>query len=233
MSCTHTCTCNKSNNLESELVSFCQKEIFKGYVRDAVNTQMFWNNFWEHNRIESRVDNHLLSKVPGMVRENVTSNLDSKLAGLIATELAKQLPTYLNQNVQMRQILEDHAKLLNQNLETIAHDHLLKIVNEDNYHLVNKAYFDAFEARTKAAISEFDKHANSAIDMFDRNGRNAITEMNRNCNETLSNFTQLTQKLDDNERRFGKLENHASNMMWTFGFTTTILSGITIFLLLK
>lgn len=223
MSQTHICPC-RSVPVETEIISFCQKEMFKSYVRDAINNEMFWRDIFDRYRVESRVDNHLSSKVPQLVRDNVTYTLP----GLVVEQLGKQLPTYLNQNIEMQRILTDHAQRLNQTLETSARTHLQKIVNEDQYHEVHKAFFDAINSRTNTVINE-----------IKQNGQTAINMMQQQCDQRLSHFSEQVGKLDGFERSTKELEQKVSNLeyrtsslLWCWGLTVGVLGGI-IFHLMK
>jgi hypothetical protein len=162
-SCSHNCS-HKTVYVESEFSAFCQKEAFKQYVRDAINSELFWRDLFDKYRIESKIDTHLSDKVPKLVRENVTYSLP----GLVAKQLSEQLPTFLNQNVEMQRILTKHSQRLNTSLEETARRHLERIVHEDTYHEVHKAFFDAIDAR-----------ADEKIRVIGQNGRDAIIQMQR------------------------------------------------------
>ena len=220
--CNHNCS-HKTVYVESEFSAFCQKEAFKQYVRNAINSELFWRDLFDKYRIESRIDTHLSDKVPKLVRDNMTYTLP----GLVAKQLSEQLPTFLNQNADMQRILSEHSQRLNTSLEETARKHLERIVNEDHYHEVNQAFFNAIDAR-----------ADEKIRVIGQNGRDAIIQMQRECNQSLQRFTEQVGKLDSYERRTKEVEtkcsdlqNRTSNMMWGWGITTLLLGGAIGFLL--
>lgn len=212
-----TCSC-KTVYVESEIISFCKKELFKQYVREAINNEMFWRDIFDNFRIETRVDNHLNGKVPKMVKDNV----EYLLPGLVAKQLSEQLPTFLRQNAEMQRILGEHSKHLNQELEATARQHLKRIVEEEHYHEVNKAFFDAVRARADAGLEEVRK-----------DGKNAIAQMRADCDGQLSHFTDTVGRLDGYEQRTLELEASMSRMMWGWGITTTLLGGTICYLLAR
>lgn len=64
----------------------------------------------------------------------------------VSRSLAEQLPGFLNNNVQMQQILQQHSVVLNQQLSDAAHSVLDRVVNEDQYHTMT--------TRLSAAITQ-------------------------------------------------------------------------------
>jgi hypothetical protein len=64
----------------------------------------------------------------------------------VSRSLSEQLPGFLNNNVQMQQILQQHSVELNQQLSDAAHSVLDRVVNEDQYHTMT--------TRLSAAITQ-------------------------------------------------------------------------------
>ena len=143
---------------ERDIRDFCQKDVFKQYVRNAVNDEFFWREVFNNYRVGNLVESKLSDAIPN----RVNGYLNNVLSGLVAKEIINQLPNIVNSNYQMKQLLAEHSQNLHKSLEEAARKILKQIVNEDQYHEVNQEYFKAFENRTNASIQTFNRNGNAS-----------------------------------------------------------------------
>jgi len=175
---------------EDEMIGFCRRSTFKQYVREAINDELFWKQIFNDMRINNQVDTALSDKVPERVRNYLTDYLPAK----VTQEIMHQLPNVVSNNYQMQQLFQTHKEQLKSALDSAASTILAKIVDEDQYHEVNRAYFVAFNNR-----------ADKTIDLYKERAQRAITEMQTKCDRDLKDLhTQLV--------RFQTLQNRVDSL---------------------
>ena len=97
----------------------------------------------------------------------------------------------------MQLILQNHITQLEIALTRKLTDIVTQIVNEDQYHTVNRAYFDTFNNKGNAEISNLNQRAANAVANVRTNGDAVIAEL-RTRYET--SFNQLTQNLNQSNQ---------------------------------
>ena len=193
------CECKYADSFDQEFIKLARTEVFKQYVRQAVNDELFWNQLFENNRIKSQVKTHLTKNIPKKVNEYLSTNLES----MVSKNIRNLLPDYLRNNVQMQQILANHTVELNNKLSQSAKDIVNEIVNDEEYHVINKAYFDAFNNR-----------GDTAINTMKQNGQRNIREINDRCENKMKSLTSEINNIRDMKKRMNDLENSNQNLKY-------------------
>ncbi len=169
------------DDIYSGFVTLSGQERFTKRVEEIVssvlNNSLFWNNLMQANklnnfetRIQYSVDNQLRSQVPKIIMDQLTL----VLSNMVHKEMTNQLPGYLNNNHTMQSFLQSHKEglqiafedqslIMESKLTALINETVRKIVNEDQYHIINKAYFDAFKVRGDEMIQNVSNKATKAI----------------------------------------------------------------------
>lgn len=199
----------------------------KDYVRNIVNSEMFWQDLCRNMRINNLISSELNEKIPHQVRQNVNEQvprqvrdyLNHRLDNLVSRELMKQLPGVVSNNYQMQKLLDNHANEMKNYLQGIVREEVDKIVNEDQYHIINQRYFNAFNDKGAQRLAAFDRLGNQKItnleDRYEKDMGNLETELN-----------QISTIRD-------KLTELSDQIWWIKASAGTICSSLIIFLLLK
>lgn len=186
-----------AENMNDELFAeLCRREWFRAHIqsilRESVRDELFWNRMFEDGRIRRKISDGVRGEVPKQARQF----METRVPGMVSTELVKQLPSFLSQNVQFQEMLRKHSSQLSQDLEESARQTLDRIVNEPEYHEVNKAYFDAFRQK-----------ADQAIHRMETDGQSAIAEMEKRTANTLG-------AVESELRKMKKLEDDVDTLRW-------------------
>lgn len=175
-----------------DLESFCQRDAFKRYVREAINEEHFWKDIFRSLQITNQVDNHLNTNVP----RRIDNHLSSVLAGRITIEVLNQLPSIVSNNHQMHEILKNHKEQLNRALQDAGRQILDQIVNEDDYHEVNKAYFAAFESKGLGRLNKFDEQGQTTLRHIENDYQQKLDSLNKSLQE-VNHYHQRVKDLEE------------------------------------
>jgi len=211
-------------DFQTILINFCREENFKKYVREAINSELFWREMLQRYQLDSHIESKVKSTVPDLVK-NQTSDLKSSiqksvnekldtysksLSGNIALELNNQVPAYLNNNYRMGQILDSHTQQLNNTLYESAKQTLDKLTNEEKYQVVTASHLNNMSIRYNTAIDnqlqqntmKFDNqflsytnNINTAIQTVNNKTEQSLTQFN-NFNSTAKTLTDKINQLE-------------------------------------
>lgn len=134
------------------------------------------------------------------------------LPGMVALEIQKQIPGYLDQNRVMQGMLQDHSVKVQRMLDTQqnkmlkvledkAREVLNQIVGDERYHEINKMYFDEFRSR-----------GDDAIDALKLNAKTVNEELKSNVENTTSNLKSQLEKLNSLERENKELRERLNSL---------------------
>lgn len=221
---------------------------FKRYIKSVVCDELFYRTFFDDVRLTNKIDykmNSLKSDIrndterqtklivqsliPALVPELVQTNVKLYLSSNVAREMANQLPNYLNNNHQMQQMLVDHQIRLEQALTLKLTELITNIVNDDQYHTVNRAYFDAFRHKGDSEINTFNVRGTNAVTVVRTNGETAIRELQaryensfRQLNDNLNESNRLKTELADLRTKFNDHVNSTNNIMFVMGCVSAV-----------
>ncbi len=181
------------NDLKPLVKQLILDELFYKELLNNINLSYLKNDIKYQNQLD----------VPIIVK----NQLSLLLSGEVSKEINNQMPNYLNNNFQMNNLLLQHKNYLENQLEIKANTIIQNIVDNDNYHVINKCYFDEFENRSNKKIYEFETKSN-----------NKIVELNTKYN---NDFKTIKDIIDTNK----ELNNKIKNIEYNFNILTTV--GIT------
>jgi len=214
MSLDRTSFMHRSSSFES----FCRQDVFKRYVRAAINDEYFWQNIIQRMQVTNMVDSHINEQVPSRVRQH----LDDVLAGRVSQEILKQLPHILDNNHRMQQILAEQRTSMTETLERAGREVVERIVNEDQYHEVNQAYFDTFKRKGDVGLSNFEDRGSLAIQQMEDDCKNRLSELSERLNETRI----YQDKTNELQNRLTELENQISWLRYSlYSLGAAVLAG--------
>lgn len=194
--------------IESLFFSLCRSGSFNNVIDSRVQSFVDNERFWERLFTHHIISNFVRAEVKKYVPDAVENCLKQKAPQIVTDETLRILPTFLLQNVQLNQILENHARVLSDKLTSVAEKTLQQIVNQDSYHNINRRYFEAFESRTDEALKKFEKVSEDVVSMTKA--------------ETDREISQLREEIKKREA----LEKEMENVKFGFGITV-LLSGLT------
>jgi len=210
-------------NLNGQLVAFCKTTDFKTYVKNAIDDKLFWHDLFQRYSVESTVHNELNNKVPSMVKSEankaikeltkdqtklVNDQLENytkfQIPSHVSKALSDQITSFLNNNVQINQILSQHSISLNQQLYNSASDTLAKVANEDQYHQVTNLHISAANLRFDEALVKQNSDANKQFALQDKTFSNKINEMQKQVNSEIQTLTNANDKIRDQQSKLEK-----------------------------
>lgn len=238
-----------SFNINDELSAFCQREVFKTYVKNAINDEMFWRDLFQRYNITSMVDTEISNKVPNKVKKEIDklvptqvelklNNFTStQLPNLVVKEVNSAVPNYLNNSSQMQQILNYHSSNLNKLLQDLATETLNKVVNEDQYHITTNLHLTATQQKCDSKLSEINQTFDNKIieisskanDQLQYNSilfKSQLEDIKTNVNTQLKDLREGISKVDKLYKKIDKLEKENISMKWMLGGVTTLFTGL-------
>ena len=138
--------------------------------------------------------------------ESVLNAVDTKfrtftgfhMPGMIANEIVKQFPSYLDNNYKLQQVLKQHATDLEAKLSVAARDVMLQIAAEPQFHLMTTAHLETMQQK-------FDRKVIQMQHQFDQEMtkmRDALTEEMRDLRSGLMKMNDTNKKIDQMQQRW-------------------------------
>lgn len=149
-------------------------------------------------QVKNKVDNmkNELFNLKDVITMELSNYIKNHIPEHVSMELKNQIPVFVENNNKMQQILSEHSNKLKNQLETLANEILDKIVNEDEYHEINKKYFDAFNNNGNNAINEMIGKYNEKLVEEELKGNDLRTRIQNNCDAAMSNMSVGLNTLD-------------------------------------
>lgn len=195
-------------NINGHIVAFCKTQDFKTYVRSAINDEMFWRDLFQKYNVQSAVRDELNNILPGkvkseadkIVRKQVKEQLDNytqfQIPCHVAKGLSEQITGFLNNNVQMNQIVVQHSQELNQQLYDNASQILSKVVNEEQYHEVTNLHISVMKQKYDNKLKSIEDSAQRQLNRQDLYFGQKLTSIENQVNEKLSLINLVNTKID-------------------------------------
>jgi hypothetical protein len=160
---------------------------FKREVRNAVNDQLFWsdmiNNHFRRNNLNKKVDDRILEKLPSAVK----SNLDNQLPGLIALQMNKQLPNWLENNRRMQNILDTQLTKVEKRINEIT-DRRVKEVLSKNEDIIGNNLRDIHNQKFIAQMNEMKQESRAQMNSLE-------SSVKSNVNTTIVSLRSKTDEV--------------------------------------
>lgn len=212
--------------------NYCKSEIFRNHVREAINTDylnIFFNNLRLTQKINDQIDSKLSdykSTNKTLVQKNVNTILQSSLPDLVQKQINMTLPSIVANNYQMQKMFDKHCEDLDVNLGTVAKNIIERIASDEQYHEINKAYFNAFnlkgdkhimnlETKNTEVTTKFNNIVTSTIESLNNKGNSFIRELQDKYTNDTKEMSKYINESKDNNVRIQKLESQISYISWT------------------
>lgn len=204
-------------DIDGKIIAFCKTSDFKKYVKNVVDDEMFWKNLGQKHQIKYIVDDHLNDKlkpkiesevnsiVPKMVRDQLNNYTIVEIPNVVAKSLSDQIGGFLNNNIQMQQILAEHMNSLNRELEHSANGILNHLVGDDKYHEITKRHLEAATKKYETYIFRIEKEAAKRLEKNKNEFQSQITLMHEKVNNEIDVVKQANDKIKELEKKIGKL----------------------------
>ncbi|ARF08641.1 hypothetical protein Catovirus_1_691 [Catovirus CTV1] len=133
------------------------------------------------------------TQIEKSVKKLTKQIVDKKMQNFITHDLPLQViknmneevPTYLNNNVQMQNILQHHSNNLNQQLYASASQTLNKLTNEEQYHYV-----------TNSHLTNMNNRFNNKLESFELEFSGRMAKMQEQVNREISYVKECNDKFD-------------------------------------
>jgi len=174
------------------------------------------------------------------VNEKLKEYARNEILTNVAKELTNQITNYLNNHLQMQQIMTYHIQQLDTKLSDTATQTLIKLANEDQYHLATKIYLDAIQQKGDLKLMEIQSDFNQQLSENHKNFTDRLAELKKVNNKELSGLKDGLSKLDnvektlmkhrqtilDQERTIDMLRTEVSNLQLLFGLGCLVFTGV-------
>jgi hypothetical protein len=185
------------------------RTMIKSIVKESVNDELFWSQLFESIRIQDKVNTEISKRVP----KAIESKLDAIVPKKVTSCVLEILPSFLQQNKELANILNDHANRLNLELKDQSDQILRKIVSDPQYHEVNRRYFETFE-----------RNASDAIHDFKGQGKLAINEVKNSADKELAELREDLRMLNETHTQVRKLQTEVSDLRFQLSMTHTMIA---------
>ena len=128
---------------EPHIIQFCENGRLQHYISKVVRNENTWNQLRQ---------NEAFRQFEIKMKQQNKRTVDS-VKKEISFQLPIQIKNYLDQNIKMKEILDCHAQKLTTILEETSRNILNNIVNDPQYHEINKRYFDNFDKKCNIRLN--------------------------------------------------------------------------------
>ena len=132
------------------------------------------------------LEKHAELLIPSATNKYLANILDGLVAKIVQEKIPSHLSSYLNNNNDMQQIIKRHEAKLRSRLNNEAGKVLNDLVRKDDYHVINKGYFDEFKKRGMDVTSKWLEENNEL-----QNKVSSLTKDVKDLNATLQNLSSF------------------------------------------
>jgi len=128
---------------------------FHERVTHIVNENEYLRDIIKNLQIDSKIRESIkyecvqLGSHVNNLKTDALNSIIRDLPSQVAHQITLQMPSYLSQNAEMQKILKTHSDELEIELENKARDILKSIVEDPQYHAVNKVYFESLDKKSE------------------------------------------------------------------------------------
>lgn len=233
-----------SQDIQTYLINFCREEAFKKYVRESINNELFFQNLCRDYKLDSKIeakvkeqillikqdlDKLVKKKLKELLPKSVTHELNTQLPNQLLT----QLPIYLNNNYQMKQILDNHSYQLNEHLSNLTKQTLDRITNEEQYQMVTASHLNNMALRYNESVANQLQEQNNKFNentlANTRTFNATLKNIEQSANSSLSNFNEFNAKANIMSSEIDRLNKKLSELQKSRDKTDTFLQLIGLF----
>jgi hypothetical protein len=201
------------------LTNFCREDAFKRYVREAINTELFWrdilSNINFNNNMETKMKEKISNfkdKIENSVRNIIETQLNSykakdipyAVSDEVEKQIPKQLPThlskYLDNNYEMRKILNDHIQSVTTVLYNSCKETLDKLTNDEQYHEITNSHIKNITDRCNSSVDfqlrQNTNNFNSQLSQQTKIFNDTMTTIISNANKSMETFDSFNRTSD-------------------------------------
>lgn len=165
-------------------------------VNYIVNENEHFRHFFKEMELDSKIRDCTMQSV-NTWKSNTMNQLLQTVPSQVSHQISLQMPTYLLQNVEMQKILHSHMNDLNKELENYARDILKSIVEDPQYHAVNKIYFETLDKKSERLFQSV-KDDNLILQQ----------KIEKIVNEKIASINQLHKRINNLNSNMDSLSNY-------------------------
>ena len=219
---------NSVDSVERTINNVLCSDAFRLRVNNIVSENEHWKNMLKNLQMESKIREEIrnqfvnvrgdLQTLQTSIRDETARNIPAQ----VAHQIQQQMPGYLDQNTRMQTLLANHEAYIKRELEEKATVILQSIVEDPNYHIIHKAYFDAFKAEAATQL----ENQRLAHDNLQREVRDRVNGEIARIITLEQNIRELKQIIESHSHSQGYW-----NTFLTIGVVSTV--GMVFYLALK
>jgi hypothetical protein len=205
-------------------------------VRQQVSTELFWQQLFKNNEFKREFE-----KIPGKVRDAIKDEMTSTVKpqvreltenlvkAQVASEVLKQLPTILGQNVEFRDILRNHQIHLEGVLSAHVNHVLDPIIQDATNRVITDSLLKKLDKRADDVIKEYKGKQQRALTVAQQEWSVQSIAIKREVDQHLDSIKGLQQTNDSLSRRMAAADKHiddleSSNNFMKFGLGVLLLA---------
>ena len=197
---------------------------FRLRVNEIVSDNSQWKEMVKNLQIENKIKDRVQSQVDlakgdlQKLKNDIRAETEKSIPGQVSIQIANQMPKYLDQNSTMKELMKDHVSDMKEKLNKEARAILESIVNDPQYHMVHRVYFEAIDAKANYQLND---------------QRDSFIELQRESRTRVDNELQSIKTLQDDVRTLkSSLENQRSWQLF-MGSSLCVTIGFVMYLLVK
>jgi len=231
-------------DFDNSFVTFCQKKTFKQLVRDAINEENYWRDMLHKCNVTTMVDDRLKSELPRKVEHHVNNLVPSvvqnqfrqlsnyyttyDLPSLVQKLINEKMPVYLNDNNRMQTLLNEHKEKLNLQLVQTASETLARLVDEPQYHAVQKAHLHAIDSHVDLKIRDTDQLIGKMLSSNEQKINNQLNDMQTQATRKLSELQTEINKIGQLTTQVDKLVNKVKTLEEKNYYKNLYIGGLSV-----
>jgi hypothetical protein len=184
-----------ANKFRDQLQSHAFRSTVKDIIKDETVVKDLVKDLTNLNRLSFHVNEELKSKLPNEVKRIANPLVDRKLEKftskslpyLVNNQLTYQIPIFLNNQPQMKAIIDKQTNDLEQKLTVTANNIMTKVVNEPKFNTLSTLHFKEIDRKNDEKMTIIENKLSNDV----KSNKNEIEVLNNRHNEFANAFNGL------------------------------------------
>ena len=162
--------------------------------------------------------------------DNKFNNFEQhNVRNIVSRVMVEQLPSYLDDNIKMKMIVDDHEIKLKQALVKQAEEILTKIADEDRYHVMQNEVRKCAEARVEKLLTDINLSHSKMLEHNNEEFTKYKKDVERKNDEAMQKFNNANSEINTLKEKLTEQRN--INIVFGLGFFG--LSFLTLYALVR
>lgn len=149
--------------------------------------------------------------------DNKFNNFEQhNVRNIVSRVMVEQLPSYLDDNIKMKMIVDDHEVKLKQALVKQAEEILTKIADEDRYHVMQNEVRKCAEARVEKLLTDINLSHSKMLEHNNEEFTKYKKDVERKNDEAMQKFNNANSEINTLKEKLTEQRN--INIVFGLGF---------------